>query len=249
MSSTSTIPRPPASCHTSSRRGVSVVWRCHVGLDHPNELAREAWSFLSSYVEEADAYVFSRKAFAWEGLDQKKLWLVAPSIDAFSPKNQDLDPEAVQAIMATVGLAEDGGWSAVLPASGRNSGARGSSRRARSGGPNPAGGSTDRPGFSMGPAQRSGRASSSASPRTAAIPGLTCCSLAPRSPRLSMTPRGRRSLRRFATVATPCPPPFESEPTSRASQWKTSRRTPRWSTRSSAAPTWSFKRASLKDSA
>ena len=89
--------------------GVSVVWRCHVGLDHPNELAREAWSFLSSYVEEADAYIFSRKAFAWEGLDEKKLWLVAPSIDAFSPKNQDLGPEAVRAIMARVGLAEDGG--------------------------------------------------------------------------------------------------------------------------------------------
>ena len=89
--------------------GVSVIWRCHVGLDHPNELAREAWSFLSSYVVEADAYVFSRKAFAWEGLDEKKLWLVAPSIDAFSPKNQDLDPEAVRAIMARIGLAEDGG--------------------------------------------------------------------------------------------------------------------------------------------
>ena len=88
--------------------GVSVVWRCHVGLDHPNELAREAWSFLSSYVEEADAYIFSRKAFAWEGLDEKKLWLVAPSIDAFSPKNQDLGPEVVQAIMARVGLAEEG---------------------------------------------------------------------------------------------------------------------------------------------
>ena len=27
--------------------GINVVWRCHVGLDHPNELAREAWSFLS----------------------------------------------------------------------------------------------------------------------------------------------------------------------------------------------------------
>ncbi len=95
-------------------RGVSVVWRCHVGLDHPNELAREAWAFLSSYVEDADAYVFSRKAFAWDGLDQKKLWLVAPSIDAFSPKNQDLDLEAVEAIMATVGLREDGGSAPVF---------------------------------------------------------------------------------------------------------------------------------------
>ncbi len=95
-------------------RGVSVVWRCHVGLDHPNEQARDAWSFLLPYVKEADAYVFSRKAFAWEGLEEGKLWLVAPSIDAFSPKNQDLDPEAVRAIMATTGLAGDGGSAPVF---------------------------------------------------------------------------------------------------------------------------------------
>ena len=47
--------------------GVSVVWRCHVGLDHPNELARNAWSFLLPYVREADAYVFSRRAFVLGG--------------------------------------------------------------------------------------------------------------------------------------------------------------------------------------
>ena len=41
--------------------------------------------------EDADAYVFSRRALPWEGLEEDKLWLVAPSIDAFSPKNQDLD--------------------------------------------------------------------------------------------------------------------------------------------------------------
>ena len=107
--------------HIKSTR-VSVIWRCHVGLDHPNDHAREAWSFLSSYVEEADAYVFSRKAFAWAGLDEKKLWLVAPSIDAFSPKNQDLDPEVVQAIMARLGLAEDGSG---VPSFQRQDGTRG----------------------------------------------------------------------------------------------------------------------------
>jgi trehalose synthase len=93
---------------------VSVVWRCHVGIDTPNDLARRAWAFLSPYLEDADAYVFSRKAFVWEGLDEKKLWLVAPSIDAFSPKNQDLEPEVARAIVATTGLAEDGGTMPVF---------------------------------------------------------------------------------------------------------------------------------------
>ena len=84
-----------------------VVWRCHVGLDEPNDLARAAWSFLEPYVKRADAYVFSRRAFAWEGLDEKKEWLVPPSIDAFSPKNQEMEPGAAAAILARLGLGRD----------------------------------------------------------------------------------------------------------------------------------------------
>jgi trehalose synthase len=91
-----------------------VVWRCHVGLDDPNDVARGAWSFLERYVRGADAYVFSRRGFAWEGLQEEKLWLVPPSIDAFSPKNQELEPEAVRAIVAQAGLTEDGGQAPVF---------------------------------------------------------------------------------------------------------------------------------------
>jgi len=89
--------------------GVPVIWRCHVGLDTPNDVARRAWSFLLPYVREADAYVFSREAFAWEGLDQSRLALIAPSIDAFSPKNQDLSADAVKSILDAAGLVPDGG--------------------------------------------------------------------------------------------------------------------------------------------
>ncbi len=84
--------------------GARVVWRCHVGLDLPNELARGAWAFLRPYVEGAEAYVFSRQEFAWEGLDPERVWVVPPSIDAFSPKNQDLDGQAVGAILQAAGL-------------------------------------------------------------------------------------------------------------------------------------------------
>ena len=88
--------------------GVPVIWRCHVGIDSPNELAREAWAFLVDYVREADACVFSRRAFAWEGLDEDRIALIAPSIDAFSAKNQDLDQHAVAAILCVAGLQQDG---------------------------------------------------------------------------------------------------------------------------------------------
>ena len=88
--------------------GATVVWRCHVGLDLPNDLARQAWSFLRPYVAEAQAYVFSRREFVWEALDGERVWIVPPSIDAFSPKNQDLDGESVRAILAVAGLLRDG---------------------------------------------------------------------------------------------------------------------------------------------
>ena len=84
--------------------GCTVIWRCHVGLDMPNERARGAWRFLTPYVSEADGYVFSRAAFAWEGLDKERMTVIPPSIDAFSPKNQDLAPEAVNAIVDVTGL-------------------------------------------------------------------------------------------------------------------------------------------------
>ncbi|HEX3262857.1 MAG TPA: glycosyltransferase [Solirubrobacterales bacterium] len=88
--------------------GATVVWRCHVGLDLPNDLAREAWQFLRPYVENANAYVFSRKEFVWEGLASDKVWIVAPSIDAFSPKNQGLEAEAVRAILGIAGIRGEG---------------------------------------------------------------------------------------------------------------------------------------------
>jgi trehalose synthase len=84
--------------------GVVAVWRCHVGIDEPGELARGAWQFLIGYVLKADAYVFSRRSFAWDGLDEKKIVVIAPSIDAFSPKNRDMDGYTVRAILRRAAL-------------------------------------------------------------------------------------------------------------------------------------------------
>jgi trehalose synthase len=86
--------------------GAKVVWRCHVGLDTPNECARRAWRFLEDDVRQADAYVFSREAFAWEGLDDDRIVVIAPSVDAFSAKNQELEPDRVEAILAAAGIVE-----------------------------------------------------------------------------------------------------------------------------------------------
>ena len=101
-------PQPAGMIPRLKKMGVAVIWRCHVGIDVPSDLARRAWRFLTPYVEQADAYVFSRQAFVWEGLDASRIALIAPVIDAFSPKNQELDPATVGAILRSAGLNEDG---------------------------------------------------------------------------------------------------------------------------------------------
>jgi trehalose synthase len=87
--------------------GVPVIWRAHIGLDLPNDAARAAWRFLFPYVEPATGYVFSRPAYAWEGLDERRLTVIPPSIDAFSPKNQAMSFTAITAVLRAAGLAAD----------------------------------------------------------------------------------------------------------------------------------------------
>jgi trehalose synthase len=84
------------------KAGLAVIWRCHVGVDNPTPLARQAWDFLRPYVEGADAYVFSRREYLWEGLDEGKAWFMPPVIDPFSPKNEELDDARVREILADV---------------------------------------------------------------------------------------------------------------------------------------------------
>jgi trehalose synthase len=88
------------------RLGAMVIWSCHIGIDQPNDLARTAWDFLRPYVREADAYVFSRFAYCWEGLPLERLAVIPPCIDAFAPKNQALEPATVAAILQTAGILE-----------------------------------------------------------------------------------------------------------------------------------------------
>lgn len=86
--------------------GAQVIWRCHIGADHPNEVVRAAWDFLAPYVRLADNYVFSRQEYLWDVLERGRSWAVAPCIDSFSPKNQELEPDTVEGIVATIGLGE-----------------------------------------------------------------------------------------------------------------------------------------------
>jgi trehalose synthase len=87
-----------------SRTGATLIWRCHVGRDHVNAAAREAWTFLRPYVARADAFVFSRAAFVWDGLPEERIAVIPPSIDAFSPKNAEQTPAQSRAILDAAGI-------------------------------------------------------------------------------------------------------------------------------------------------
>jgi len=93
--------------------GASVVWRCHVGTDVPNEHSEAAWAFLRPYLEAADAIVFTRRTFAptWAS---DRLHVIAPSIDPFSTKNHPIAADEVSRVLAYAGLV--GGHDGRVPA-------------------------------------------------------------------------------------------------------------------------------------
>jgi trehalose synthase len=99
-------PQTAALVPAAKDAGALVVWRCHVGIDTPNEWSECAWRFLRPYVELADAFVFSRDRFAPEWVPRDRLAIVAPSIDPFSAKNEPIDPEGVLATLQRAGLLD-----------------------------------------------------------------------------------------------------------------------------------------------
>jgi trehalose synthase len=86
--------------------GAHVVWRCHVGRDHANELTEVGWAFLRPYVEDAPALIFSRRAFAPAWVDPRRLWVIPPSLDPFSAKNHEMSPADVATALRVAGLVD-----------------------------------------------------------------------------------------------------------------------------------------------
>ena len=96
-----------------ARRGAHVVWRCHIGVDGENDLTRSAWAFLQPLLIDAEAYVFTRSTYVPSFVPPSRAWIIAPSIDPFSPKNQSMDPPAVNAALVHMGLLPSGTPDAV----------------------------------------------------------------------------------------------------------------------------------------
>jgi len=86
--------------------GAHVVWRCHIGVDSPNEHSEQGWEFVRPYVDGVDGYVFSCEQFAPSWVSREQLAVIAPSIDPFSAKNESIDATTVVSRLQHVGLLE-----------------------------------------------------------------------------------------------------------------------------------------------
>jgi trehalose synthase len=107
------------------RRGAYVVFRSHVGADHPNALVQAAWDFLLSYVSDADAIVITRPSSAPLWLEASRVAVIAPSIDPCATKNRAMDDCAARAILTRAGLAEGSLGPVGRPAFRRRDGSEG----------------------------------------------------------------------------------------------------------------------------
>jgi trehalose synthase len=86
------------------RRGAHVVWRSHIGIDGQNDLSRSAWDFLGPLIAQAEGFVFTRSSYVPPNIPLSRSWVIPPSIDPFSPKNQWMDQGCVRATLAQIGL-------------------------------------------------------------------------------------------------------------------------------------------------
>jgi len=99
-------PQPAGLVMAAKHADARVVWRCHVGLDHPNEWSERAWEFLRPYLTEADAIVASRASFAPPWADPAQVHVIRPSIDPFSAKNEPISPRNARLTLSYVGLLD-----------------------------------------------------------------------------------------------------------------------------------------------
>jgi trehalose synthase len=95
--------------------GATVLWRSHIGVEQPNEYVQQAWDFLSPYLQNLDAYIFSRQLYVPEWCEDRQVQIIPPSIDVFSAKNQDMEEDTIHAILSHVGLVSDRAPEGAIP--------------------------------------------------------------------------------------------------------------------------------------
>ena len=106
-------PQTAAMSVPLQRAGATVVWSCHVGIDHDNELSWNAWRCLRPRLAGVHSFVFSRYASPPESWGVAETSILTPAIDPASTKNRPMSDGAARAILQHLGLAA--GVSTAMP--------------------------------------------------------------------------------------------------------------------------------------
>ena len=97
-------PQPmPLAAMIKKKRHVKTIWRCHIGLEEQNETTKGVWSFLSTYYDSYDHFVFSLPSYVPLEL-KKKTVIIPPAIDPLSHKNRSLHTDKCISILLQSGI-------------------------------------------------------------------------------------------------------------------------------------------------
>ena len=107
-------PQTAAMSGPLQRAGATVIWSCHIGIDHDNEYSRNAWRCLRPRLASVRRFVFSRYTSLPEWLGGAETSILTPGIDPGSTKNLPMPDGAARAILQHLGLAA--GVPAATPA-------------------------------------------------------------------------------------------------------------------------------------
>ncbi|MFC2004702.1 glycosyltransferase [Chloroflexota bacterium] len=94
-------PQPLALLHFKGRNNAKWVWRCHIDTSEPNQ---SIWNFLSPFVLEYDATVFTMNSFVPPNLPAAKNFVIPPAIDPLSPKNMNISASLCRRVISWVGV-------------------------------------------------------------------------------------------------------------------------------------------------
>ncbi len=97
-------PQPmPLAGMIKKETDVRLIWRCHIGIDKPNETSRKVWDFLSAYYDDYDHFIYSLKSYIPDNL-KKEVSIICPAIDPLSHKNRVLPIQKCLGILNQAGV-------------------------------------------------------------------------------------------------------------------------------------------------
>lgn len=77
------------------------VWHCHLDL---SEAQPDVWRLMQRYCHAYDALAFDLEEYVPHDVDAPIMTIIEPAIDPLGPKNMDLTPETVTAMLERYGL-------------------------------------------------------------------------------------------------------------------------------------------------